>query len=178
MELVEMSSEEYAESFKDSWLCYGDHQFIELNAEKCEKVHYLCARNKRFRMGIIGGRIGLMFAVPFSAPFGGFVFPDDHMHMNYVDEAILLFLDWIKNQGLNKIKIALPPLIYDEAAVSKVTNSLLRAGFTVDSLDLNYYLSLDKFGENYDSVMRYNARKNLKKALDHNLCFFLLPERR
>jgi hypothetical protein len=172
MEICEISFEDYSEFFHDSSVCYGTHEFNELNAAKCERIHYLCASNKKFKMGIVGGRKDGVFASPFSAPFCGFVFSGDHMHMNYVDEAISLFVDWVRNQGLSEIRIVLPPHIYDESAVSKVTSSLLRAGFIVDNVDLNYYYSLDVFDENLDSLMHYNARKHLKKALNLDLGFF------
>lgn len=177
MEFMEMSAEAYAGIFQDVSFVYGAHQFNLLNARKCEKVYYLCARSKKFRLGIVGGKLGSVFASPFSAPFGGFVFSGEHMHMAYVDEAISLFVDWVKCQGMDQIKIVMPPFIYQETVISKVTNSLLRNGFSIAHIDLNYYLSMDAFVGDYDRVMHHSARKNLKKALDHNLQFSRCQQR-
>ncbi len=171
MELQELKAEEYAAFFHDSSFFYATSHFNELNASKCDQVYYLCARSGKFRLGIIGGRVGDVFTSPFSAPFGGFVFSGDHLHLAYVDEAISLFIDWVRRQGMEQIRIVLPPSIYGEDVVTKVTNSLIRNGFNLNSVDLNYYFSLDLFGESYDKVMRHNARKNLKKALEHQLDF-------
>ena len=171
MELIELSAEDYGGLFDDATSCYGTHEFNELNTEKCENLYYLCVRNKKFRMGVVGGRVDGVFASPFSAPFGGFVFTRDHMHLNCIDEAITMFVDWVRDHGFTKIKIVLPPLIYDETIVSKVTNSLFRAGFIIENVDLNYYLSLDIFDENYTSAIQYSARKNMKKAMSQNLLF-------
>ena len=171
MEIVEVTSKEYQNHIQQPFHIFASSVFNELNTDKCDGVFYLLVKDKKVRLGIIGGIRENNFYSPFSAPFGGFVFIKNDIKIQVIDQAINLLSSWVNNKGLKSIQITLPPSIYHESFISKLTNSFYRNNFLTKKLDLNYSFDLNNFDENYINLIWRNARKNLKKALANDFIF-------
>jgi len=171
MEIVEVTSKEYQIHIQQPFHIFASSVFNELNTDKCDGVFYLLVKDKKVRLGIIGGIRENTFYSPFSAPFGGFVFIKNDIKIQVIDQVINLLSSWVNNKGLKSIQITLPPSIYHESFISKLTNSFYRNNFLTKKLDLNYSFDLNNFDENYINLIWRNARKNLKKALANDFIF-------
>ena len=171
MEIVAVDQKEYSRIVINPYHIFGSAGFNQVNAAKCDSVHYLLFKDSKYRLGIIGGIRNNAFLSPFSAPFGGFSFLQEDVRISYIDEAIILLTTWAKAQALSALKITLPPTIYQESFLAKQINSLYRNGFSIDKTDLNYAYHLSSFTEEYPASIWYNARKNLKIALVNNFSF-------
>ena len=72
MEIQSISADEYRELFPKPIHAYNSVSFCELNAWKCEDIHYLAFLDKGVRLGIVLGQKDGVLCNPFSSPFGGF----------------------------------------------------------------------------------------------------------
>jgi hypothetical protein len=171
MEILEVSTSSYEGLIHAPYHIFGSATFNELNKGKCDKVYYLLFNEAKSRLGIIGGSIGNVFNSPFSAPFGGFVFLSEDIRLKYIEEAIDLLKNWAVEKGFTTINITLPPSIYGDDFITKQTNCLFRKGFAIAKIDLNYSINLNDFDEKYIDRIWYNARKNLRIALNTDLYF-------
>lgn len=171
MEIVEAGYKEYAYIVQNTYHVFGSAAFNQINEDKVDAVYYLLFKDGKYRLGIIGGIRNNIFQSPFSAPFGGFSFIQDDIRISYIDEAIQLMENWAKSKNLDGIKITLPPTIYQPSFLAKQINSLYRNRFLINSIDLNYAYALQKFNADYAASIWYNARKNLKIALQNDFSF-------
>lgn len=171
MEIIEVTHNDFDNILNYPYHIFGSAEFSELNKYKVEDVHYLLFKNGKYRLGIAGGIRSNTFYSPFSAPFGGFIFLNEDIKINYIDEALDLLIEWLKENKVFNINITLPPIIYNKSLISKQINSLFRAGFDIKNIDLNYSFKIEKFTNEYSQFIRNNARKNLKIALNQNLSF-------
>lgn len=173
MEIEEVSAKEYKNHFQQVYHVFASTSFNELNADKCNEVFYLLFRDKKVRLGIIGGIRDYIFYSPFSAPFGGFITIKDDIKIQIIDQAIDLLRNWADSKGLKSIQITLPPNVYQESFISKLINSFYRNNFLTKTTDLNYSFDLTNFDKNYTNLIWRNARKNLNKALANDFVFKL-----
>lgn len=171
MEILDVSAAQYASIVRNPPFVYASFEFNNLNASKCNSVKFLLFKEGHFRLAIIGGIKNNIFFSPFSAPFCGFTFLDEHIRIEYIDKALLLLLEWIKNTGLSGIYITLPPFFYGESNLVKLVNCFYRKSFTIDKVDLNHYFKLEKFSNTYINHIRKEARKNLRASLLNHLSF-------
>jgi hypothetical protein len=171
MEIIEVDARTYHSIIPDPYHVFGSAGFNELNAGKCENVFYLLFKDTKYRLGIIVGERGPALKSPFSAPFGGFSFLHEDIRIPCIDTAIDLLVAWARDRQFQTLNITLPPFIYHQSFISKLSNSLYRKNFTSDFLDLNYSLDLGKFDEEYMDRIWYNAKKNLKRSFLENLVF-------
>jgi hypothetical protein len=171
MEILEVGSVEYAGVINAPFFIFGSSAFNDLNRSKCDELFFLLFKEGKYRLGIAGGVKENSFLSPFSAPFGGFVFISDDIRLQYIDEALKLLVQWAEKKGFFSISITLPPSIYGSSFVSKQLNCIIRSGFAVSSMDLNYSLYLEDFDEKYQDRIWYNARKNLRISLNSGLEF-------
>lgn len=171
MEIIEVNKFEYNSVIKSSFHVFGTSAFNQLNEDKCDKVHYLLFKDSKYRLGIIGGVRNNIFYSPFSAPFGGFSYLQEDIRLGYIEEAIKSLIEWTNIFNYLTINITLPPFIYQESFLSKCFNCLLRSGFKVEKIDLNYSFSLVNLNDNYIPSIWHNARKNLNKSFASNLKF-------
>lgn len=160
MTINEISDTEYEQLFAPTHV-YNGVPFSRLNADKAESVRYLSLADVKTRFGIILGEREGTLCSPFSAPFGSFTMRHKQ-HLQKMEEALQLLIDYARNDG-KKIRIALPPLIYDETQLSKWVNVFLRKGFH-QTVDLNYYMKLSQFPGYMKSIDR-RARNHLNHAL-------------
>ena len=145
MEILEVSSKEFQDIIPHPYHVFSSSTFSELNIGKVEKVYYLLFKDSKFRLGIIGGIRDNIFFTPFSAPFGGFVFLNHDVRINFINDAIKQLLEWAVTQKNESINIILPPSIYDESFIAKQVNSFFQNGFAIKGIDLNHSFELINF---------------------------------
>ena len=171
MEIIEVSSKDYAAIIIHTLFIYAGVEFNNLNSYKCDSIHYLLFKDRHFRMGIVGGIKNNIFLSPFSASFGGFSFQRDDIRLEYIDEALYCLLEWVKIKNLSGINLTLPPSFYRESQISKLTNCLFRKSFKISKIDLNYHFNLRYFDDTYINHIWKEARNNLRKAFLNKLVF-------
>ena len=171
MEIIEVTSKDYANSIQQTYHVFATAGFNELNRHKCDHIHFLLFKDKKVRLGIIGGVKNNIFFSPFSAPFGGFSFVKNDIKIQFIDQALKLLQIWSKEKSLAAIQITLPPSIYEQSFISKITNSFYRSHFKTSKIDLNYSFNTANFGSDYANLIWRNARKNLNAAIEHNFIF-------
>lgn len=164
-----VEAEEFGRVFpKGCTHLFNSMEFAQLNAAKCDAVHYLlCGDGRKWRMGMILGERGERLLSPFSAPFGGFTYNKDQT-VEVVEACAALVADY--GRGLGKsVEIFLPPGFYDEAMLVKVECALVRRGRLMYA-DLNYHYDLRGITEaNWQEVtasrMNQKARRKMRDAM-------------
>lgn len=169
MEILEADPDFFDMGFPNRKHVYNGADFNELNKDKVESVKYLIfTRKNKNIVGLIGGIANGKFSSPFSAPFGGWSYNKD-MSLTTLGEAHELLENYLAKQNIRYIKIVLPPLFYDETALSLMFNIAYRRSYSLANVDLNYQFNLDNFNADYISWVSYNARRNFKIAEESNL---------
>ena len=170
MELVEVTAAEYNKGNR-AVLVYDSEPFLELNKEKVQAVHYYIFRDKkdRFRLAL-GERVDKGLYGPYSAPFGLMEDVQRHWTLEQLDEAVACLDAHAKKEGHSNVRFILPPAFYYPKMVTGMMGSLLRNAYQVSWQDMNYALPLRKlYVPSYGSMLRPNARKNLRIALNSGL---------
>lgn len=175
MEIIELSQEEYAQTFGQPYHIYNGVPFNRLNAHKVDEVCCLAFKDKKLRMGIVAGITDGQLLSPFSAPFGGFQYAQEDIKIAYIEAGIQQLNEWATGKGLTAVKIVLPPDVYHESFIAKQLNSLLRNGYQLLHADINYQFPLTKFNEQYLNNIWENARYHYRKSLSYELEFVPLP---
>lgn len=171
MIIEEVDIIKYKEFIHTPYHIFASADFNDLNKSKADYVYYLLFKDTKYRLGIIGGVREGIFTSPFSAPFGGFVYIHPDIRIQEIEEAVDCLVQWCNRKNIAQISITLPPYIYAESYISKLTNIFSRKDFLLKKYDLNYHFALSKFDENYVSNIWRNARKNLNRALSNQLLF-------
>ena len=171
MEILEVDANQYAEIFSKPYHFFNAAAFNNINAYKCEQVYYLIFKDTKLRLGIIFGQRNNKLVSPFSAPFGGFLATSEDVKLNQIDAALEALTAWATAKKMEGMSIVSPSFFYNENFLNKVYNCLYRAGFESSNIELNYQFPTQKFNENYQTNIWYNARKNLKRAFQANLTF-------
>jgi hypothetical protein len=171
MEILEVNSEIFNNIIPQPYYIFGQSAFADLNKNKTDKLFFLLFKEHKYRLGIIGGVQGNAFYSPFSAPFGGFVFLNQNIKIEFIDSAICLLIEWAENHQLKSLNITLPPIIYNQSFLSKLGNSLFRNGFNIRDFELNYSFHLSNFSENYENTLHSNTRRNLRISMQNGLDF-------
>lgn len=171
MEIIEITAENYAEAFPKPKHFFNAAAFNAINTYKCDQVFYLLFKDTKVRLGIVFGVRNNILNSPFSAPFGGFEYTTEEVRLQQIDAALKALRDWAQSKNYNGIKIVPPPFFYNPNFLNKIDNCLYRAGFDKTNVELNYQFPTDKAGDDYESILWYNARKNLKRANQAGLAF-------
>jgi len=164
MEITEVDWKEYNSIFSKPYHVFNSAAFNHINERKCEEVKFLVFKDTKYRVGFVAGVRNNQLISPFSAPFGGFTFLKEDIQIRQIEEAITLLEEYAKSNGLNAIKIFLPPLIYNESFLAKCINVLYRSSFQTKDLDLDFYMNLDLVDDYLNNIW-YNAKKNTKISL-------------
>jgi hypothetical protein len=164
-----------AKTYKDYFLnanhVFNSVAFSELNKEKCIDLHYLFFKDKKVRLGIILGEKEDVLCSPFSAPFGGFCY-NKNEKIEYFEQAVAALKEYGEAER-KKIRISLPPFIYNPTVVSKSVSALLRGGASIDHLDLNYQFEVARFAD-YESFIDAKAKNKLHNSMKSGFEFFQL----
>ena len=171
METLNISEREFSQLFKKPYHIFVSASFNSMNRNKCDQLYFLIFKDSKVRLGIILGSRNNALLSPFSAPFGGFLYLNENIRLSQIDQALTALEIWSRKQNFSEIHITLPPSFYNETFISKQSNSLIRAGYALQNLDLNYQIPLNKINESYLSNIWHNARKNYKKAVKNPLHF-------
>jgi len=171
MEINELTSKEYKSIFSQPYHIFNTADFNELNSYKCNKVIYLMFKDEKPQLGLILGQNDNSVCSPFSAPFGGFSFINERIQHQHIDTALELLDKYLISKSIESIKIAVPPLFYNNLFLPKFINSLSRDDYNLYSVELNYDFNTEKFDQNYENNLHRNAKKNLKTSFKHNLIF-------
>lgn len=177
MEIIEATAEEFKTIIPVPYHVFGSGDFALLNENKAEKVYYLLFKDRKYRLGLIGGVRQKALFSPFSAPFGGFVYLNKDIKISQIDMAVEALVGWSKNHELESIHLTLPPPLYQESFIAKHANALFRQGFTIEAIELNYYFRTEKITGDYAGNIWRNAKKNISIALDNKLGFHLCQNR-
>ena len=171
MDIIRVTSQEYAKFAPAMLHTFNSTQFCELNKDKCDTVHYLILKDSKVRAGIILGEREDGLYSPFSAPFGGLSIKTDEK-LELITNAVGTLKKYA--EALNKtIKITLPPAIYNETAVTKIAAAMLSTGAKITHSDINYHYELSRF-PNYENHLSRNARKNFRNAMANDWEFAVL----
>lgn len=139
---------------------FNSAEFCELNACKCDEIHYLLFREEKYRLGIVLGQRGSNFFSPFSAPFGGFEAVRKDVQMQFLENAVELLKAYVEERNGSKMKITLPPLFYAQSVISKTINVLYRKEFSVDVIDVNHTIDLRSW--NIKAIKRQAGFEGMK----------------
>lgn len=169
MVIKEVSKFEYEKLTDKNNIFYNRTEFSELNKYKVDKINYLLACDKKNRFAFTLGSVKHDAYSPFSAPFALPLILRENMSIAYYEKFVDLLEDWLISNDFIKVKIILPPTIYNESEVSKWINTFFRKNYFIENVELNQFLDLSK--DNYMEMLQYNARKNLNIALSSELDF-------
>ncbi|MDA8950964.1 hypothetical protein N9H70_09935 [Pseudomonadales bacterium] len=173
MEIIPVSSHEFASVISEPYHGFNCAFFNEINKINSDEVYYLLFKDKKYRLGIVGGKKDGGFASPFSAPFGGFSYLSQGINtIKYLEQAIEILDNWCIAADLKKISITLPPPIYNSKFISKQLNSLYRSGYNIVSIDLNYHFINKDAESGYMENISASARKQLNQSLNNKLTFY------
>ncbi|MDR2579743.1 MAG: hypothetical protein LBC85_01955 [Fibromonadaceae bacterium] len=140
-------------------IAFNTKAFVELNRHKCSELHYLDFDGVSIVLGEKNGE----FYSPFSAPFGGFFLQKKEPVLETIDAACKNLKEWLKNK---KCHIIFPPSFYGESFISKCIFAMLRNGFQINYIDLNYYFDLAE-----PVKMQQSAKNKWNAAIRNNLHF-------
>lgn len=172
MKIECVSKEIYLERIPRFQTVFETPQFNELNSASCDEIDYLLGHSNKTKFGLIGGVKENTFMAPFSAPYYLFAIARDDIRLVEYDEFVNAVIVFFREKKMDGITFTLPPIFYSPSVISMIENCLLRAGFFISHLDLNYHYTLSKFSDFYlTDLIHHHARKNLKTALSHNLRF-------
>lgn len=165
MQLEIVNKDTYKHVEGQASIAFDEVWFHELNKYKVDAVDYLLFKTNKYKAGLIIGIDKGIVKVPYSAPFGTFEFFES-CTMEQIDDILKCFNEYTMTHKISKIYLKLPPVFYDEPSISKLVNALIRDGYRIYSMDLDYYFPITDMEKYYLSLHR-NARKCLKNALKH-----------
>ena len=161
MEVIRISAQEYGNVFTGPYHVFNSVAFSELNKSKCEDLHYLVFKEPKIKLGIILGEKGNTLCSPFSAPFGGFSF-NRSVEIEYYEHAVDILRQY-SGKMERKVRITLPPNIYNSSHISKMFSALMRNDARLLYSDMNYQYPLDKF-DRFEDCLERSARKNFHNS--------------
>ncbi|WP_303150572.1 hypothetical protein [uncultured Cloacibacillus sp.] len=165
-----VTPQEFQQIVTSSDVIYNTTTFCELNKKKVDYIDYLIVKKDESpRFAVIFGVKDSQASCPFSAPFGTLLPLKKSSSVENYDDALSAIDIYASDMGLKKIFFRIPPIFYEVNALTALVSSLFRHGYEVHDVDVNYAFNLYDVYENYDSIIHYNAKKNLRIALKSNL---------
>lgn len=159
-----MSLDEIRQKNYEYQYFYNSPEFHMLNKNKVEEVVCCVFGEKKIRAGWIFGIEENIIRAPYSSPFSMIELFRQNT-IEDIDHFFTEFDDYALEKGIDVVYIKLPPIFYDETNITKVLSALLRAGYNICEVELNYQLFLKSDKEYLQSLHR-NAKKNLNHALE------------
>ena len=164
---------EYRRLFRSGIPVYLSADFCEINRSKVDALEYLFLQkgnSPRFMLPV-GIRNGEALC-PFSAPFSYPAMVKKGQTMEDYDLALAALDSYARDRGWRSLRFTLPPFFYDADVLSAWANAFFRAGFSCETLDLNYSLDLKSLDlAHYESGLAPNTRRNLRIAGGSDLSF-------
>lgn len=173
MEIREITKEEYAALVKENTVIFCQKDFLELNKDKVDTLHYLVAGDKKDRVAFAIGEKNGEWKAPFSAPFASPVHLEKNPGIEYFWKFIELLNDYAAHRGAKSISVLLPPSIYGRSTNAKWLSAFLGNGFFLEYEELNHSLHINTYSidEYKNTVLQSKARNKLNVALKSDLCF-------
>lgn len=171
MKINEVTPTEYKNTIVNPFSIFDTVDFSLINAKKMESLKYLIFNDGKNRFGLICGVKDGIIKAPFSAPYACLSEASKDNKMLAYHTAIKELVSYAKSSGLRKIRVTLPPTVYNESHIAKIYNSFYVAGFHIAGCDLNYQYSLQKFDSNYEMNIDPKARQKLRTSLKYDLQF-------
>lgn len=171
MNIEACSFEKYSTIVKVPFSIFDSIEFNSLNKNKVTEIHYLLFKDTKYRFGIIFGVTDRIAKAPFSAPFSCLSLCTSDSRILAYSEFIKLIDNYFKEKNISKIRFTLPPSIYNEDHISKISNALYINGFNIAGCDLNYHYNLSYFTDQYEMDIDPKARQKLRAAQRLNLSF-------
>jgi hypothetical protein len=171
MEILEVDDIEYTKIFHKTYHVFNHANFNILNKKKCDGLKFLLFKDKKYRLGLIGGIKNKKLESPFSSPFGGFSFLKSNIQIQVLEGAIDLLEAYCQLNNIENIEFTPPPLLYNEIFLSKFINVLYRKSYIISNIDLDFYLSTSDFDKSYFLNIWPNARQKLNVAKKNKLSF-------
>lgn len=171
--LVEVIDKDYRQKFPASPHPYISEQFIEQIKSKADQVVKLMEDHEKVSLGLIAGIKNETLLSPFSAPFGGFHYRHDNVLTSEIDQFVLKLIHYSSSRKLKMIKLTLPPDIYHHSFNTKMSNALLRNGFTTELPEITNWVDLKQFSGEFSCR---NARQNLNVSLRYSLSFHMAQD--
>ncbi|GFI54143.1 hypothetical protein IMSAGC022_00754 [Alistipes sp.] len=78
--------------------------------------------------------------------------------MEQIDDILKCFNEYAVAHKISKIYLKLPPVFYDEPNISKLVNALIRDGYQIYSMDLDYYFPITDM-EKYNFIFTQKCQK-------------------
>ncbi|HEY3369701.1 MAG TPA: hypothetical protein VGK10_02570 [Prolixibacteraceae bacterium] len=169
--IIEVSAKDYRQHFCSDPHPFISEHFLELNKWKVEKLVRLISDRDKVSVGLVAGIENNMLLAPFSAPFGGFHYKNEHVFISEVEHFLEELEQYAKSQRLNKIFLSLPPIIYQKSFNSKAVNTLIRLGFEMLIPDITCWVDLSQYNCRFSYKM---CRNNQNTAIRNKLTFNIL----
>jgi hypothetical protein len=166
--LKETDTKDYCQHFPSSPNPYISEQFLELVKGKADSIVRLIEDQVKVSIGLVAGIRDQVLISAFSSPFGGFHFLHNNIFTSEIDKFLSKLISYTASQNLKAIKISLPPDIYHQSFNSKIANSLLRNGFSMDIPEITNWVDLNKFSGEFSCR---NTKRNYNQSLRHQLSF-------
>lgn len=171
MNVIELNPQDYKNIVRDPFSIFDSVSFSQLNSGKVEAVKYLTFNDGKNRFGIIAGIKEGVLRAPFSAPYACFSEIGKNNKVAAYSTVASTMLEYAKGLGLKKVRVTLPPSVYDEDHIAKLYNSFYNAGFRISGCDLNFQYSLGLFGDDYEMSIDPKARQKLRASFRSGLTF-------
>jgi hypothetical protein len=172
MEIVELTEKEYSSLVGKNVPVYNKPEFLNTNADKVDRIHYLSGKDKKHRVLLAIGEKDGEWRAPFSAPFSNIILLRDDISIKHIWDFVKSLIAYVKEQGGKLINFYLPADIYGACQNARIYNALLGNGFHVVFQDVNYSFNLTSFDmDSYEQLIDTNARRNLRIAMESNDIF-------
>lgn len=166
--LVELDAATFHKFFPVDPHPYISEPFVELNKAKADVIIRLADVSDKPSVGIIAGVKDGILRSPFSAPFGGFHFRKEILHIGELDDFLSTLKDYIISKNYKGIELILPPDIYHATFNAKTVNSLVRNEFQYHTPDLTSWIDLHNFN---GAFTQKNSKEYYRQALRNDLLF-------
>lgn len=170
MFIKEITKKEYENICPAPRYFYNSAAFHNLNENKVDKLYFFQFASNKRKLALAGGVEDNVLKIPYSAPYGIFEKLQKHIKIEEIEEALVNLEDYVKERGITKIIFRLPPHICDESFITKIENSLIRNGYFLYCMDINYHFNIVNLDSYVDSLYS-TARNNLRRAIKENFIF-------
>ncbi len=170
MDILEVSPKEYQQIIGAEVPVFIRSEFLELNSDKVDMIHYLIGKDSKQRFAFAIGEKEKEWKAPFSAPFSNIVFLKKDISMDQLYAFVSGLNSFAVKHKAKSVNIFLPANIYGEQQNSKMVNALLGNGYRILFEDINYSFDLDAISiDTYPDSISHMGRKNLRIGLDSDL---------
>ena len=145
-----------------SEILYSSRRFNFFNSSKCDYIYTHFDSKLSMFFGVKDNKL----VAPFSSPFSFPRYVSDFIKYRHVYE----FFDSLKNEvensdNIDEVKITLPPTLYNDSMISKISHSLESLGFELAYRDLNSHINLN---ENEVDRLPSKTKKGVRSSKKYN----------